>query len=122
MKKTGRPLDTRPLAPPARLAILGGWKVRPMRPSSRPFARAAIAAFAVSVVGAALPIWTAYFAGPLEVTGEYTGLWTAVARLPDCRHVPNESVWEAQWTNAVAGIVLVLAGGGVGRVMFRASH
>ena len=90
-----------------------------MRPSPRPFVRAAVATFAVLAIGAVLPIWQSYFAGPSGVTGKYTPLWTAMARLPDSRHVPHTPTWEAQWTNVVAGVLLLAFAGAVGRAEYR---
>jgi hypothetical protein len=90
--------------------------------SHRMAVRAAAAALAVLALGAALPIWKAHYVGPWEVTGEYTHLWTAVVQLPDSARIGHRSVWDAQWTNAMASLVLSALAGTTGVLVFRANR
>jgi hypothetical protein len=88
----------------------------------RPAIQALAAALTVLAVGAALPIWKAHYVGPWEVTGEYTHLWTAVVQLPDSARIGHRSVWDAQWTNAMASLVLSALAGTTGVLVFRANR
>jgi hypothetical protein len=63
-----------------------------------------------------LPIWTVFYVGPMEATGEYGSLWTALAELP--RQAANsswrETIMRWQMDNlitlaiCVTGFVVVL--------------
>jgi hypothetical protein len=94
----------------------------PTRPPYHPALLTAATTIAVLAAGAALPIWLAYDVGPLEVTGRYTHLWTAVVRLSDSARIHHRQFWEAQWTNVVAGIMLVVAASATGRAVYLANQ
>jgi hypothetical protein len=80
-------------------------------------------ALVVIGVGAALPIWTAWYFSPWEGLGRPAPLWEAVGRVPATRREAPNQFWRLQERNLVFGLALVLVSAGVGwgtyRVMTR---
>jgi len=79
------------------------------------------AALAVLAIGAAVPVWTAWYIGELEWTGELTPLWVAISRFPASYRAANgiDQLWQMQEENIVVGAGLLLLAAGVGYGFYR---
>src|SRR5215210_7426152 len=72
----------------------------------------------VFLAGSFLPLWTVWWIGPLETTGEPTILWRAIGNLSLClRETGNGAeLWRLQENNVVFTTILVLISVAVGLV------